>query len=336
MMRSSWTWVVKRAADAAVRADGIGDLLTLRRPLAGLTQCELGLGHQRAGRAHRDAVAAVDARRLGQRHVLLGRDVGVEAAPGDGDGEGELRVGAARLDALVAEHALRIVADVEVVVVLDRLGHGGGRGPEAGRVGGVLAPASGAGRRRWTGPPTRPAARAPACATGAPAPSRSAPSCRPRLCGSRPAPAPARPRPRRRTRGRRSPVSASRGSRASAPRHRRRGRRRAACCPPEPTPPARSPSGPRPRAPAPAAAPESSRAAAAAGRKSGRARSRRSSAKDVQALHRRLDRRRRRLAEPADRRVAHRLAQLGEQLQPRRIDRRVPAAPARSCSSSSR
>ncbi len=112
--------------------------LALRRPLAGLPQLELGLGHQRAGRAHRDAVAAVDAGRLGQRHVQLGRDVGVEAAPGDGDGEGDLRVGAAGLDALVAEHALRVVADVEVVVVLDRLRHGGGRGPEAGRVGAVL------------------------------------------------------------------------------------------------------------------------------------------------------------------------------------------------------
>ena len=70
-------------------------------------EIELRLRHQRAGRADRDAVAAIDARRIRQRHVELGRDVRVEAAAGDGDRKRVLRISAARLDALVAEHALR-------------------------------------------------------------------------------------------------------------------------------------------------------------------------------------------------------------------------------------
>src|SRR6185369_8360822 len=81
--------------------------------------------HQRARRAGGDAVAAVHARRVGQRVGELGRDTGVEAAPGDGDRERVLPVGAAALDALVTEDALRVVADVEVVVELRRLGDGG-------------------------------------------------------------------------------------------------------------------------------------------------------------------------------------------------------------------
>ena len=124
-------------------------------PGAGLAHVVLGLEHQRAGRADADAVAAVDARRLGQRDGLLGRDPGVEAAPGDGDRERVLGVLAARLDALVAEDALRVVADVEVVVDLRRLGDGRGRRVAGRRV--VVAGLVGvalAGRRR-----ARPAVR---------------------------------------------------------------------------------------------------------------------------------------------------------------------------------
>ena len=91
------------------------------------------LEHQRAGRADADAVAAVDARGVGQRDVGLGRDAGVEAAAGDRDGEGVLGVGAAGLDALVAEDALPVVANVEVVVDLHRL-RDGLRGAPVGRV----------------------------------------------------------------------------------------------------------------------------------------------------------------------------------------------------------
>src|SRR5207237_7123357 len=93
-------------------------------PGAGGAQVVLRLEHQRAGGADADAVAAVDARRVGQSDVVFGGDVGVEPATGDGDGEGVLGVGAARLDALVAKDALRVVAYVEVVVDLHRLGDG--------------------------------------------------------------------------------------------------------------------------------------------------------------------------------------------------------------------
>ncbi len=109
------------AADAAVRADRVDLGLLLLAPVARLAQVELALRHQRAGRTDGDAVAAVDAGRLGQRHVELGRDVRAEAAAGDRDRERVLGVGAAGLDALVTEDALRVVADVELVVDLHRL-----------------------------------------------------------------------------------------------------------------------------------------------------------------------------------------------------------------------
>ena len=91
------------------------------RQSSGLPQVELGLELQGAGRADRHAVAAVDAGRLGQGDVELGGDAGVHAPAGDGDREGVLGVVAARLDALVAEDALVVVADVEVVLDLDLL-----------------------------------------------------------------------------------------------------------------------------------------------------------------------------------------------------------------------
>ena len=182
----------------------------------GLAHVVLGLEHQRAGRADADAVAAVDARRLGQRHGLLGRDPGVEAATRDRDRERVLGVLAAGLDALVAEDALRVVADVEVVVDLRRLGDGGGRRVAGGRV--VVAGlvrvalarrrrARPAGRSAWhprrsarrrprssrparsdrraTGRPTTRGTRGPSCATAGRARSRSGPPSRPRPAASR-------------------------------------------------------------------------------------------------------------------------------------------------------
>src|SRR4051794_5393053 len=123
----------ERAADAAVRADRVDLPLLLLVPAAGGAALVFAREHQRARRAHLDAVAAVDARRVGQRDVELGRDVGVEAAPGDGDRERVLVVGAARLDAAVAEDALRVVAHVQVVVDLRRLRDGCGVRAEATR-----------------------------------------------------------------------------------------------------------------------------------------------------------------------------------------------------------
>ena len=189
----------------------------------------LALEHQRARRADADAVAAVDAGGLGQRRGELGRDARVEAAAGDGDRERVLRLDAAGLDALVAEDALRVVADVEVVVDLDGLGdrrgrpgadrRGGGPGMAASRCarGGRRrgraearrdprrsAPSSpGPRARRTTGRPRRPGTRGRACATGARARCRSGRSSSARPGASRRARARASPRPRRRRRGRR-------------------------------------------------------------------------------------------------------------------------------------
>ena len=214
----------ERAADAAVRADRVGHGLGRLVPRAGLAHLVLGPEHQGAGRADADAVAAVDAGRVGQPDVPLGRDPGVEPAPGDRDRERVLGIDAARLDALVAEDALRVVADVQLVVDLDRLGDGRrGRLAVGGMVVAGLVGVALAGRRRASrgcrtardrprsarayaasepsGAAARPARRRPtsraarsrACASGGPARSRSGPPSRARPCASRRARGRARP-----------------------------------------------------------------------------------------------------------------------------------------------
>src|SRR5438094_427852 len=100
-------------------------------PRAGGPHGVLALEHERTGRAHPDAVAAVNACGVRQSDVELGRDVGVEAATRDADRKRVLRVDAAGLDALVAENASRVIAHVEVVVDLDRLRDGGDLAAEA-------------------------------------------------------------------------------------------------------------------------------------------------------------------------------------------------------------
>ena len=115
--------VVQRqgAADAAVGTDRVGLRLAVLVPRAGGAHVVLGREHQRAGGTHLDAVAAVHARRIGKLDGVLGRDAGVEPAPGDTDGPRLLPLFAAGVDALVAEDALRIVTDVQRVVDLDGL-----------------------------------------------------------------------------------------------------------------------------------------------------------------------------------------------------------------------
>src|SRR5258706_2182080 len=98
---------LEHAADAAVRPHGLGHALTLFVPRARLPHVVLALEHQRTGRADTDAVAAVNAGGLGELDCEFGRDVGIEAAPGDADGERVLRIDSARLHALVAEDAAR-------------------------------------------------------------------------------------------------------------------------------------------------------------------------------------------------------------------------------------
>ena len=167
----------------------------------------LGREHQRAGRAHLDAVAAVHARRVGQLDGVLGGDAGVEAPPGDADRQRLLPLLAAGVDALVAEDALGVVAHVERVVDLDRLVDGLGRchrrdvvvpggarrrgrrpAAQAARTAPASAPYSLVpaihALRSATGRPTSPAARAPAAGCGASARCRCARPCRPRRAAS--------------------------------------------------------------------------------------------------------------------------------------------------------
>src|SRR5712691_9118849 len=115
---------LEHAADAAVGAHRLGDRLLALVPGAGLAHVVLALEHQRAGRADADAVAAVDAGRVWKRCAELGRYVGVEPTAGDAQRERVLCVDAARLDALVAEDAARVVAHIQLVV--DLHGTGGG------------------------------------------------------------------------------------------------------------------------------------------------------------------------------------------------------------------
>src|SRR5260221_3249788 len=109
------------AADAAVGADRVHLRLARLVPRSVAPHLEFAHGHQRARGTDCDAVAAVDARRLRQFDVVLGGDVRAEAAARDRDRERVLMVVAARLDALVTEDALRVVADVEIVVDLHGL-----------------------------------------------------------------------------------------------------------------------------------------------------------------------------------------------------------------------
>src|SRR5262249_23143794 len=86
------------APHAAAGGDRGGHRLVVLVPRAGRAHVVLGLEHQRSGRAHADAVAAVDARAVRQRHGELGGDPRVKPAPGHGDGERVLGVRSAGFD----------------------------------------------------------------------------------------------------------------------------------------------------------------------------------------------------------------------------------------------
>ena len=98
-------------------------------PGSSLAHVEFGFEHEGAGGAYADAIAAINAGRFGKRNVELGSDVSGEAASGHADGESILSIDAASLDALVAENAFGVIADVKIVVELWRLG--GARGSSA-------------------------------------------------------------------------------------------------------------------------------------------------------------------------------------------------------------
>src|SRR5262249_25023227 len=76
----------KVAASAAIRADGGRLLLALFVPCAGLAHLAFALEHERARGAYANAVPAIDAGRLRQRHLELRGNRRGEAASGHGDG----------------------------------------------------------------------------------------------------------------------------------------------------------------------------------------------------------------------------------------------------------
>ena len=94
-------------------------------PGPGLPHVPLDLPGQGPSRADGDAVAAVDAGRIGQDHVELGGNPCVEATSRHGYGEGVLVLDSAGVDTSIAEDASAVVAHVELVLDLGRLGHGG-------------------------------------------------------------------------------------------------------------------------------------------------------------------------------------------------------------------
>src|SRR5271163_4703431 len=89
-------------AYAAIRTDRVSLSLAAFIPCAGLAHVIFALEHQGAGGADANAVTAVDASRVGQGNVKFGGNVGREAATGDRNRKGVLRVYAAGFHALVA------------------------------------------------------------------------------------------------------------------------------------------------------------------------------------------------------------------------------------------
>ena len=111
----------QRTADATVGANRVRHRLATLIPRSRFAAIVLRAEHQGTGRAHGDAIPAVHARRARKRYGELRRDARIEAAPGDGDRVRVLIVDAARLDALVAQNAFPVVADVQLVIDFDRL-----------------------------------------------------------------------------------------------------------------------------------------------------------------------------------------------------------------------
>ena len=62
----------ERATNTAVRADRVGLCLLFFFPSAGFAHVVLTCKHERASRAHLNAVTAVDARRVGEIHIEFG------------------------------------------------------------------------------------------------------------------------------------------------------------------------------------------------------------------------------------------------------------------------
>ena len=106
----------QRASDSTVRADCVGRFLPGFVPLPRFAEIMLALEHQGPRRTHPDTVPAVHAGRVRERNVEFRRDSRVKPTAGHGNRERVLRINAAGLDALVAENAFGVVANVQFVV----------------------------------------------------------------------------------------------------------------------------------------------------------------------------------------------------------------------------
>ena len=96
----------ERAANAAVWADGVGLRLLLFFPCASLAHVVLTRKHECASGADLNAVAAIDARRVGEIDIEFRRDANIEATTRDTDSKSVLPLLATRINALVTHDAL--------------------------------------------------------------------------------------------------------------------------------------------------------------------------------------------------------------------------------------
>ncbi len=122
------------APDAAVGTGGTHDSIrfhlinlwrliaefVLRRSSFVIRYSPLNLALQRARGTDADAIPAEDARGVGHRRLERGGHVAADAASAPGEREGMLHILGADLDAAPAHDALRVVPDVERVVVFER------------------------------------------------------------------------------------------------------------------------------------------------------------------------------------------------------------------------
>ena len=113
----------ERAANTAVWADGVGLRLLFFFPCASLAHVVLTRKHECTSRADLNAVAAIDARRVGEIDIEFSRDANIEATTSNTDSKCVLPLLATCIDTLVTHDAFGIVAHIQLVVDLDWLQH---------------------------------------------------------------------------------------------------------------------------------------------------------------------------------------------------------------------
>src|SRR5215471_6014695 len=109
------------ASHSAIRANRFRACLSRSVPRSRGAHVVFRLRHQRARGAHTDAVPAIDARRFRQRNLKFRGNMRVKSASRHADRKGILCIDAARLHALVAEDAFRVVPYIQRVIDFRRL-----------------------------------------------------------------------------------------------------------------------------------------------------------------------------------------------------------------------